>query len=363
MVMASFAIYLQTIVSGGILTREEADAAFSDIMEGTVSPVLLASFLTALRMRGEREEELEGAVSAVRRHMRSLENVPEGAVDVCGTGGDALRSLNVSTAVAFILAGMGVKVAKHGNRALSSRSGAVDVLEELGIDSLDDCQALRQRLHDDGLVFMAAPHHHPAMQYAASVRRALGFRTLLNLVGPLCNPARVRRQLLGVFDKRWLEPLAQVLVRLGSEQVWTVHSVTDEGGSDELTLAGPNHVVDRRPGHSVNVTFCAHDVGLSYRPVADIRGADPVYNAHALRRLLDGEPGAYRETVLLNAAAALHVAGQGHVLCNGRLDGRAFVENIARAAASLDSGAAKMALDRASRSQSTRSHEINLEPS
>lgn len=338
---------LLKLASGHKLSSHDAENAVHDVMHGAADPLQIAAFLTALHIRGETEDELTGAVRAVRQHMLSVPGAPDDTIDVCGTGGDGLNTLNVSTAVAFVLAGMGVTVAKHGNRALSSRSGATDVLEQLGVGINQDPHELSQRLSNDGLVFLAAPYHHPALRHAAPVRKALGFRTLFNLVGPLCNPAGVKRQLLGVFDQRWQDTLATVLHHLGSTNVWAIHSQTDEGGSDELTLSGPNHVVSAEHETRTRFTFHAHDVGLTMRPIAELRGGTPAENAQALKALLTGRKNAYRDTVLLNTAAALHVAGHGAVLHDKRLDERAFAANITRAARAIDDGSANAALERA----------------
>nr|WP_294917749.1 anthranilate phosphoribosyltransferase [uncultured Neokomagataea sp.] len=338
---------LRKLVKGHALSSQDAENAIQDVMLGTADPIQLSAFLTALHLRGETEHDLIGAVRAVRQHMHTVPNAPEDTIDVCGTGGDGLNTLNVSTAVAFVLAGMDVPVAKHGNRALSSRSGATDVLEQLGVSIDKDPAILSQRLQRDGLVFLAAPYHHPALRHAAPVRKALGFRTLFNLVGPLCNPACVKRQLLGVFDIRWLELLGTVLQQLGSAYTWTIHSETDEGGSDELTLSGLNHVFSLERGVRSRFTFNAHDIGLPSRPIAELRGGTPTENAHSLKAMLNGEQGAYRDTVLLNTAAALHVAGHGSVIRDKCFDERAFANNIKRAAQAIDNGSANAALERA----------------
>ncbi|GBR47562.1 anthranilate phosphoribosyltransferase [Neokomagataea thailandica] len=346
---------LHKLVRGQALSSEDAEKAIQDVMLGTADPLQLAAFLTALHLRGETEHDLIGAVRAVRQHMHPVPHAPADTIDVCGTGGDGLNTLNVSTAVAFVLAGMGIPVAKHGNRALSSRSGATDVLEQLGVSLDKNPVTLAQRLHNDGLVFLAAPYHHPALRHAAPVRKSLGFRTIFNLVGPLCNPACVKRQLLGVFDLRWLERLGTVLHQLGSTYTWTIHSETDEGGSDELTLSGPNHVFSFEQETQSRFTFHAHDVGLASRPIADIRGGAPPENALALKALLQGQKGAYRDTVLLNTAAALHVAGHGTVIRDKCFNERAFYNNIQRAAQAIDNGSANAALERTISPLETRS--------
>lgn len=335
---------LHRLVAGERLDEDEAEALFSRIMQGEVEPVELAAILTALRMRGETEAELRGAVRAVRACMTALEDVPEGAIDVCGTGGDGLGTLNVSTAVAFVLAGLGVPVAKHGNRALSSRSGATDVLQMLGIEPEGDAALQSERLRRDGVAFLAAPLHHPAMRHAAGVRKALGFRTVFNLLGPLCNPARVRRQMVGVFDAVWLDTVARTLGALGGTCIWAVHGETDRGGADELTLAGPGRVSAWDEGDLRHFHLEPEMAGFPRRPIAELAGGAPGENATALRALLGGARGVYRDTVLLNAAVALHVAGVGPIVAQGRVCPAALKENVARAASSLDSGAAAAAL-------------------
>jgi len=338
---------LERVVAGKRLDEEAAERAFSAIMDGEVSPVRIAGFLTALKIRGETDEELRGAVRAVRGRMMALEGVPDGAIDVCGTGGDRLGTLNVSTAVAFVLAGLGVPVAKHGNRALSSRSGAVDVLAELGIASSSDSMRLGDALREDGIVFLDAAVHHPAMRHAGPVRRELGFRTLFNLVGPLCNPARVRRQMVGVFDPSWLGPIVTTLAGLGAESILAVHGETDRGGADEATLAGPTKLRFLYDGEMGEAVLRPEDGGLHRCSIDAISGGDPASNARALLSLLDGEAGAYRETVVLNAALALHVAGYGPVLERGAIHGDGLRRNMERARHAIDSGEAMVALRRA----------------
>lgn len=337
---------LKQVISGKSLTSEEAEAAFEEIMKGQVPESQLASFLTALYMRGETKEELLGAVKAVRRQMRKLDNVPENTIDVCGTGGDGLGTLNVSTAVSFVLAGLGVPVAKHGNRALSSLSGATDVLEALGIPSDGDVGRQEKRLGEDNIAFLAAPHHHPSMKFALPVRKALGFRTLFNLLGPLCNPAQVKRQLVGVFDGRWCEPIVQVLGALGGTHIWAVHGRTDEGGIDEITLAGPTDVAVWEDGKTRFLTLEPEMGGFSFMPVHLLRGGGAESNAQRMRALFEGETGCYRDTVLFNAAIALHIAGKGSILDGKGVSSEGLRANIRQAAQSLDQGWALNALKR-----------------
>ena len=314
---------------GETLSAEAAAAAFGVVMDGQATPAQIAGLLMAMRARGETVAELTGAVTALRARMTRIE-APAGAMDVCGTGGDGAATLNVSTAVTFVLAACGVPVAKHGNRAISSRAGGADVLAALGVAIEPPLEQLPAILAAAGCVFLFAPRHHPALRHAAAVRVELGTRTLLNLTGPLANPAGVRHQLIGVFDPVWARPMAETLVRLGTETAWIVHG----GGLDELTLDGENQVVALRHGAITAFTVAAADAGLPAAPVAAIAGGDAAHNAAALLALLDGAPGPYRDTILLNAAAALIVAGRATSL----------VEGAALAAAAIDSGGARRAL-------------------
>ncbi|WP_342628854.1 anthranilate phosphoribosyltransferase [Nguyenibacter vanlangensis] len=350
----AFRAILDRLARGDILTEAEAETVFGLIMDGAIPDTLIAAFLMALRVRGERPAELLGAVRAMRARMRRVGPVPAGTIDVCGTGGDGLGTLNISTAVAFVLAALGVPVAKHGNRALSSRSGATDVLGELGVPLSDDPALIAARITHDHLAFLAAPAHHPAMRHAAPVRAALGIRTLFNLVGPLSNPAGVRRQLIGVYDPSWLRPVVETLRDLGSERVWAVHGNCGENrgaqpgrGVDELTLAGPTDIVALQDGRIHELTLQPEDAGLRAAPIAAIAGGDPAENARALAALLGGAHGAYRDTVLLNAAISLHVAGRGEVLHDGAIRTDALRALVADAARVLDDGSALAALNSA----------------
>lgn len=339
-----FSALLKNVVSGADLSVSEAEQAFEAVMEGQVSEIKLSAFLTALHMRGETPDELLGAVKAVRRHMTPLKHVPTHTVDVCGTGGDGLGTLNVSTATAFVLAGLGVDVAKHGGRALSSRSGATDVLEELGIPADGDSARQEERLNRDHLAFLAAPYHHPAMKVAAPVRKELGFRTLFNVIGPLCNPAGVTRQLVGVFDRRWCEPVADVLGRLGGESIWAVQGETDEGPIDELTLAGPTYASVWEKGVIRDVVITPEMAGLPSVPVSALRGGNAAHNAARMIALFEGEKSPYRDTVLLNTAVALHIAGRGDVWDGEGISVSALRGLVAQAAHSIESGFALEAL-------------------
>lgn len=344
---AFFTKVLNTLAQGRILTPAESEAAFGVIMEGTLPAERVAAFLMALRVRGETAEEVQGAVTALRRRMISLPQVPPGTIDVCGTGGDNYGTLNVSTAVAFVLAALGVPVAKHGNRAVSSRSGASDVLTALGVPLLADPAELSRQLARHNLTFLAAPHHHPAMRHAAPVRKSLGIRTVFNLLGPMVNPACVKNQLIGVFAPEWLPLVVNVLHRLGSERIWAVcgQPAGETQGIDELTLAGPTQVAALENGSSYTLVVEAGMAGLPSAPVSAILGGDAEYNAHALEALLNGACGAYRDTVLLNAACALHVAGKRSILRGLQIDPQALRECVADVSRVLDNGAALAVLN------------------
>ncbi|MBB5372802.1 anthranilate phosphoribosyltransferase [Acidocella aromatica] len=316
---------------GETLSVAEAEAAFGIIMDGQATPAQIGGLLMAMRARGETVAELTGAVTAMRARMTRIE-APEGAIDVCGTGGDGAASLNISTAVTFVLAGCGVTVAKHGNKALSSRSGAADALVALGVNIEAPIERLSAIMREVGCVFLFAPRHHPALRHAAPVRVELGTRTLFNLTGPLANPAGVKRQLVGVYDPAWARPVAETLRDLGSESAWVVHG----GGLDELILSTENHVVSLHHGEIKEFTVTAADAGLSPVPLEALKGGDAAENAAALRAVLHGARNGYRDTILFNAAAALIVAEHVETLPEG----------VARAAAAIDTGAAADVLER-----------------
>jgi anthranilate phosphoribosyltransferase len=323
---------LARLADGQVLAEAEAEAAVDILMAGEATPAQIAGFLMALRVRGETVEEITGAARAMRVRMSRVA-APEGAIDVCGTGGDAAGTLNISTAVAFVVAGAGVPVAKHGNRAVSSRSGAADVLGALGVNLDAPFPVIEQAMAEARVAFLLAPRHHAAMRHVAGARVELGTRTLFNLLGPLSNPAGVRRQLMGVFSARWLRPLAETLGRLGAERAWVVHG---SDGLDELTVTGPSHVAAWEEGRVREFTLTPEDAGLSRGSPAALKGGDAAENAEALRAVLVGRgTGAYRDAVLLNAAAALIIAGRAGDLREG----------AALAARSIDDGAARAALD------------------
>ncbi len=328
--MSSLKPVLARLADGAALSADEAEAAFGLIMSGEATPAQIAGLLMAMRVRGETVPELTGAVRAMRARMAVVAAPPD-ALDVCGTGGDGGGTLNVSTAVTFVLAGCGVTVAKHGNRNLSSLTGGADVLTALGVNVDVPLDRLPSVLREAGCAFLFAPRHHAALRHAAGPRVELGTRTIFNLLGPLANPAQVRRQLTGVYDPKWLLPMAETLHQLGTTRAWLVHGM----GLDELTVAGDSHVVELRDGATRAFSVSAKDAGLQLSPLSAIRGGDPAMNAAALQALLTGQPGAYRDTVLLNAAAGLIVAGRADDLRHG-----AFL-----AAASVDAGHALAALD------------------
>ena len=308
------------------LTRAEAETVFAAFFEGAATPAQIAGLLMALRVRGETPDEIAAAAGAMRARMTRVEG-PADAIDIVGTGGDGKGTLNISTATAFVVAGAGVPVAKHGNRNLSSKSGAADVLSQSGIEVNVGPGVAERALREIGICFMMAPMHHPAMRYVGPVRAELGTRTVFNILGPLTNPAGVRRQLTGAFAPRWLRPMAEVLRDLGSERAWLVHG---GDGTDELSIAAPSTVVELADGEIVERTVSAADAGLDAHPFEAILGGEPSENARAFRALLDGTAGAYRDAVLLNAAAALMIAGVAHDLPEG----------AALAARSIDEGRA-----------------------
>ncbi|HZF76042.1 MAG TPA: anthranilate phosphoribosyltransferase, partial [Acetobacteraceae bacterium] len=280
---------LGRLASGERLAESEAEHAFGLIMNGEATPAQIAGLLMAMRVRGETVAEMTGAVRAMRARMLAVEAPPD-AVDIVGTGGDAAGTLNISTAAAFVVAGCGVPVAKHGNRALSSKSGAADALAALGINLDVPIERLPQILAEAGMAFLMAPRHHAALRHAAGPRVELGTRTIFNLLGPLANPARVRRQMTGAFAAAWLRPMAETLARLGTEQAWLVHGQ----GLDELALSGPSQVVALEGGSLREFTVTPEEAGLRPAPPEALRGGDPAENAAALTALLQGTHGPYR---------------------------------------------------------------------
>jgi anthranilate phosphoribosyltransferase len=313
------------------LSRGQTEALFDAIFRGALNQTQLIAYLSATADRKPTVEELVGAVTVMRAHMRPVQ-APDGAIDLCGTGGDGLGTLNISTAVSFVVAAAGVPIAKHGNRSASSRSGAADVLEALGVKvGLEPAHA-EQVLGQTGIVFLFAQTHHPAMRHVGAARKQIGRRTIFNLLGPLASPARVRRQLVGVFSADWLEPYAHALQQLGSVRAHIVHGLD---GLDEVSISEPTKVQVLDRGEIYGKEIVPEDAGLQRHPLSAIVGGDAMYNAAALRRLLfENEKGAYRDIVLLNSAVALMLA-----------DGVSYIsQGIAAATEALESGAARRKL-------------------
>ena len=312
------------------LTRAEAETAFEALFNGQGTPAQMGGFLMALRTRGETVDEYAAAASVMRAKCTAV-RAPEGAMDIVGTGGDGKGTLNISTATAFVVAGAGVTVAKHGNRNLSSKSGAADALTEMGLNVMVGPEVVERCLAQAGIGFMMAPMHHPAIRHVMPVRAELGTRTIFNILGPLTNPAGVKRQLTGAFSDALIRPMAETLLALGTEKAWLVHG---GDGTDEISIAAPTKVSAVEGGTVRDFTLHPEDAGLPYHPFEKIMGGTPAENAQAFRALLDGAPGAYRDAVLLNAAAALVVADRAADLKEG----------VALARTSIDSGAAKAKL-------------------
>jgi anthranilate phosphoribosyltransferase len=321
--------------AGEPLTLEQAREAFGIMMSGDATPAQMGGLLMALRVRGETIEEITAGAMVLRERMQPVQ-APAGAIDTCGTGGDGAGTYNISTASALVVAGAGVPVAKHGNRGLSSRAGSSDVLTALGVNIEAGVELIEASIAEAGIGFMMAPRHHGAMRHVAGPRVELGTRTIFNLLGPLANPAGVRRQLMGVFAAEWVEPLARVLGRLGSERAWVVHGAD---GLDELTTTGPSVVAEWDAGEVRVFDVTPEDAGLPRGRLEDLRGGDAEHNAEAVRAVLAGVRGPYRDAVLLAAAGALVVAGKSADLRAG----------VARAAEAIDSGRAARALEQLAR--------------
>lgn len=330
--MSAFTPYLARAASGAALDPQEMRAAMGVILSGAASDIEIAGFLMALRARGETPEEIAAAATAMRDRALKVA-APGGAIDTCGTGGDGAGTYNVSTAAALILAGCGVPVAKHGNRAASSRSGSSEVLAALGVNLDIPPPQIARCIEQAGVGYMHAALHHKAVGHAAAARKALGVRTLFNLLGPLSNPAGAKQQLMGVFARDLLRPIAEVMARLGIEAAWVVHGAD---GIDELTTTGPTYVAALKDGAISEFEVAPGDAGLARAAPDALTGGDPRHNADALKRLLQGERGAYRDIAVLNAAAGLIVAGEADDLTTG----------ARRAEAAIDDGAAIRALER-----------------
>ena len=322
--------FIAKVADANSLNREETQAAFTILMSGEATPAQIGALLMALRVRGESVEEFVGAVLAMRAKMLNVD-APIDAIDIVGTGGDSSGSYNISTCAAIVAAGAGLKIAKHGNRSLSSKSGSAEVLMALGVNlelspgQISDC------IEEAGIGFMFAPAHHSAMRHVGPARVELGTRTIFNLLGPMCNPAGVKRQLLGVFSPKWLLPVAKTLAELGSTKVWVVHGQ----GLDEITINGTTQIAALENGRVNTFEISPKDGGLPQHELEDILGGDAHYNAEAMNQVLDGKPSAYRDVVLLNAGAALIIADKAENLKDG----------VAQASAAIDSGKARTALD------------------
>jgi anthranilate phosphoribosyltransferase len=321
---------LARVADGNMLTVDEARLAFEAIMSGNATPAQMGGFLMALRVRGETVDEITGAATVMRAKAAKIA-APAGAIDIVGTGGDAIGTWNVSTATSLVVAACGVKVAKHGNRALSSKTGAADVLAALGVNTDADFRLIERAIVEAGVGFMMAPRHHAAMRHVGGTRVELGTRTIFNLLGPLSNPALVKRQLVGVFAERWIEPMAATLGNLGLERAWVAHG---SDGTDEITTTGPTKIAELRDGKVRVFSITPEQAGLPRAQLADLKGGVPAENAAAIMALLGGKPGAFRDIVLLNAAAALIVADKA-------IDLRGGAEMAAQA---IDSGSATATL-------------------
>lgn len=323
---------LAQIADGNSLSADDAEKAFDIIMSGEASESQIGALLMALRVRGETVEEITGAVRAMRAKALMVE-APDGAMDIVGTGGDASGTYNISTGTALVVAGCGVPVAKHGNKAVSSKSGAADVLTSLGVNLDAEMALVEQAIREANVGFLFAMRHHNAMRFVGPVRAALGVRTIFNILGPLSNPAGVTRQFTGVFAKQWAEPMAQVLGNLGCEAAWVVHG---SDGLDELTTTGPSFVAELKDGEVSTFDVSPEDAGIAVATPEDLKGGDPDHNAQAIRDMVDGAAGAFRDVVLYNAAASLMVAGRVENLKDG----------VEQAAASIADGQARAALDK-----------------
>ena len=330
--MTDFKSLIAKVADGHALSSGEAEAAFDAMMSGDATSGQIGAFLMALRVRGETVDEITAGAKIMRAKAVHVP-APENAIDTCGTGGDASGTYNISTAASFAVAACGVPVAKHGNKALSSKSGSAEVLEKLGVKLDIGPDRIRRCIDEAGIGFMFAPAHHSAMKHVGPTRAELGTRTIFNLLGPLSNPAGAKFQVVGVFDDKWVEPLAHVLKNLGSTRVWVMHG---SDGLDELTTTGPSRVAELKDGSVSTFEVTPEEVGLARAAPEDLKGGDPDENTAALRRLLDGETGAYRDIVALNAAASLVVAGKASTLKEG----------AKMAGDAIASGAAKAALDK-----------------
>ena len=321
---------LISAAADGPLTRIQAELAFNIIMDGEATPAQTGGLLMALRSRGESIDEYTAAAFVMRSKCHKV-NAPDGSIDIVGTGGDGKSTLNISTATAIVTAGTGVVVAKHGNRNLSSKSGASDALSQSGVNVMVEPEVVERAINEAGIGFMMAPMHHPAVKHVMPARMELGTRTIFNILGPLTNPASVKRQLTGVYSRALINPMAEVLLELGSQKAWLVHG---SDGTDEISIAGITWVAALENGIIKNLEINPEDAGLPVHPFEAIIGGTPEYNAAAMATLLDGKKSAYRDAVILNTAAALIVADKANSLTEG----------AEMAADSIDSGAAKAKL-------------------
>ncbi len=323
---------IQKVSTGALLSTDEIRTALEIMTDGHASAAQMGAFLMALRVRGETVEEITGAAQMLRAKMNRV-SAPPGAVDIVGTGGDSHGTFNVSTASSIVAAGAGLTIAKHGNRRVSSLSGASDVLTELGVKVDASPDTVAKAIAEAGVGFLWAPMYHPSMKHWAPIRAELGIRTIFNLLGPISNPAGVKRQVLGVFSLEWVEPIAHVLKNLGAEHVWVVHG---HDGLDELTTTGATTVAELKDGKVTVFEVTPADAGLAPAKLADLKGGDAATNAAAIRDLLAGAKGPFRDIVLLNTAAALIVGGKAASLTDG----------VALAVHAIESGAARTALDK-----------------
>jgi len=330
--MTDIKAMISAAATGRALSLEEAKTAFDIMMSGDATPSQMGGLLMALRVRGETVDEITGGAMAMRSKMTRIK-APDHAIDTCGTGGDASGTYNVSTAAGIVVAACGVTVAKHGNRALSSKSGSADVLTALGVDIETAPEIVERAIEEVGIGFMMAPRHHGAMRHVGGTRVELGTRTIFNLLGPLSNPAGTKRQLIGVFAREWIQPMAEVLGRLGSTRAWVVHGAD---GLDEVTTTATTHVAELKDGKVETFEISPEVAGLPFAKAEDLKGGDADHNAAAMSAVLDGKPSAFRDIVLLNTAAALVVAERADDLRTG----------VTMAAEAIDSGAAKATLDR-----------------
>jgi anthranilate phosphoribosyltransferase len=329
--MSDFLSILSKVAAGAHLSHNEARGAFEAIMSGGADSAQISAFLMGLRVRGEQVDEITAGAEVMREKATSI-TAPDGTIDTCGTGGTGLSTYNVSTAAAFVTVAAGIPVAKHGNRAASSKSGSADVLEALGANLEISMDSVQKCMDNVGFTFLFARAHHSAMRFVAPVRSSIKVQTIFNFLGPLSSPAQAKRQILGVFDTKWQRPMAEVLRNLGSEHVWIVHG---EDGMDEITTTGKTHVVELKDGKITEFDLTPEDVGLKQSTLEALKGDDAAYNAAAITGLMNGEKSAFRDIVLMNAGAAIHIAGKTETLASG----------VDAAASIIDSGKAKEKLN------------------